>query len=95
MYDEMSETPTHTRKSRNPTRVPWHLRGREARVAELRESQNLTFDEIGLVVGCSGEGARQAYNRFLKQKSPPSCAPEPSEGGPSVESGLAETLEAA
>ncbi len=43
----------------------WSLHGREAEIALLRDDKKLTFEEIGRVIGCTGEGARQAYQRHL------------------------------
>lgn len=68
----MAKTAPLTLKPRNPARPPWHLQGKEAFIAKLREEDGLTFDEIGFRVGCSGEGARQAYVRHLKKMPPAS-----------------------
>ena len=67
----MAKTNTANLKPRNPARPPWHLHGKESFIAKLREVDRLTFDEIGFRVGCSGEGARQAYVRHLKKDLPP------------------------
>lgn len=52
------------RRTGNPHRKPWHLKGKGEYIAYLRDVDELTFDEIGFKVGCSGEGARQCYKRW-------------------------------
>jgi DNA-directed RNA polymerase specialized sigma24 family protein len=58
-------------------RKPWQLRGKEAVIVELRDMEELTFDEIGGKVGCSGEGARVAYHRIKKRMALLKPAAEP------------------
>jgi hypothetical protein len=57
-------------KTRNPARKPWHLKGKGPYIVELRH-QGYTFAEIGFRVGCTGEGARQAYNREVASGQQP------------------------
>jgi len=66
VYDigEMSNANQKRRKTSNPARPPWHLKGKGEYIAKLRDVDELTFDEIGFKVGCSGEGARQKYIRW-------------------------------
>lgn len=63
-------------------------------IVEMRDGQRLTFDDIGLLVGSSGEGARRAYLR-AKGKRPSPYAPEPSEDGRAtpLEGALAATVD--
>lgn len=64
---QMAKTTPLKPKPGNPARRPWHLRGKEEYIAQLRDEEGLTFDEIGFRVGCSGEGARQAYVRHASK----------------------------
>jgi DNA-binding CsgD family transcriptional regulator len=61
------ETTVEMTKTRKTHRKPWHLHGREGEIADYR-AKGLSWNEIAEVVKCSGEGARQAYRRYLQSK---------------------------
>jgi hypothetical protein len=48
-------------------RKPWHLRGKEPDIYQMREQQHMSWEQIAAVFLASKTGVIDAYNRHAKK----------------------------